>query len=386
MSDHPVMNHLKPRLRSPRRASARKGAVLVLVIILLPLFLIFAAFCVNVAYMQLVRTELQISTDAAVRAGGRTFATSGDMKTAMSVAKEAASRNEVAGAPLRLADADIEFGESVRKSLNSRYIYQSKGNAPNSMQITGRRDKGSLDGPVRFVLPVIGAQTVFEPRIIAHSTQMEIDVALVIDKSGSMAYAADELAAYPPIPSSAPAGWDFCDAAPKDSRWRNVVAATKSLLNELEYTPLQEKVSLCTYSDKGKVDVKLTSDYNAIMKGLDKYTKKLCAGQTNIGAGLSQGVNSLVGQGKDRLWAAKVVIILTDGIQTTGSSPVPISVKAFKQGVMVFTVTFSDEADIKSMQKVASSGGGVHFHAKSGNDLINAFKEIGKTLPTLLTK
>ncbi len=46
----------------------RRGAMLVLIAFCLPLCIIMAAFAVDVAWMQLTRTELRTSTDAAARA------------------------------------------------------------------------------------------------------------------------------------------------------------------------------------------------------------------------------------------------------------------------------------------------------------------------------
>lgn len=45
----------------------RTGSVLVLMAVLLPVALAIAAFCVNIVYMELSRTQLQVTTDVATR-------------------------------------------------------------------------------------------------------------------------------------------------------------------------------------------------------------------------------------------------------------------------------------------------------------------------------
>ncbi|MEM7784393.1 MAG: pilus assembly protein TadG-related protein, partial [Planctomycetota bacterium] len=50
---------------------ARRGAIAPLFAVILPMLLIFAGFAINLAYMQLVNTELKIATDATSHAGGR---------------------------------------------------------------------------------------------------------------------------------------------------------------------------------------------------------------------------------------------------------------------------------------------------------------------------
>src|SRR3954464_8126191 len=91
---------------------SRRGAMLVLIALCLPLCIIMAAFAIDVAWMQLVRTELRTSTDAAARAGAKQLSLSQSTSIARTVAKDAAKRNFVAGGPLLLADSEIEFGNS----------------------------------------------------------------------------------------------------------------------------------------------------------------------------------------------------------------------------------------------------------------------------------
>src|SRR5829696_2167052 len=96
------------------RRVPRRGAMLVLIAVCLPLFVVMAAFALNVAWMQLVRTELRTSTDAAARAGAKELSLSQTTADARAAAKAAARRNLVAGDPLQLADGDIEFGISTQ--------------------------------------------------------------------------------------------------------------------------------------------------------------------------------------------------------------------------------------------------------------------------------
>src|SRR5688572_18540768 len=90
--------------RRRTRSATRQGAMLVLIAVCLPLCIIMAAFAVDVAWMQLARTELRTATDAAARAGAKELSLSQDQNSARRRAKEAALRNTVAGEPLRLAN------------------------------------------------------------------------------------------------------------------------------------------------------------------------------------------------------------------------------------------------------------------------------------------
>src|SRR5262245_13115878 len=117
-----MRNHL-----NTNRKVSRRGAMLVLIAVCLPLCIIMAAFAVNVAWMQLVRTELRTSTDAAARAGAKELSLSQTTAEAKTAAKNAAKRNLVAGAPLLLADSDIEFGNSSQPTDTSRFVFTPGG-------------------------------------------------------------------------------------------------------------------------------------------------------------------------------------------------------------------------------------------------------------------
>lgn len=77
---------------------------------------------------------------------------------------------------------------------------------------------------------------------------------------------------------------------------------------------------------------------------------------------------------------------MTDGIHNVGTDPLPVAKSAGANGIMVYTVTFSNEADQSRMRSVAAAGSGKHYHAADGEELRKAFREIANSLPTLLTQ
>ena len=81
-----------------------------------------------------------------------------------------------------------------------------------------------------------------------------------------------------------------------------------------------------------------------------------------------------------------MVIVLTDGLQTAGPNPVGVAGQVANDGGLIFTITFSNEADKSLMEDVADRGNGLSFHASDAAALPNEFIEIAKRLPTLLTE
>lgn len=377
------------RLSQSSQASGpfrRQGAVLVLVAVLLPVMLILSAMAINFAYMDLCSTELYTATDAAARAAGREFGMTRSTTAAITRAKQIASLNQVAGDGLTLSDSDFTFGQSIRSLNAGRYTFDPNSTSKNAVQITAKRSQGAADGPISLMMPSIIGRSSVNLSETAVSTSVEVDIALVLDRSGSMAYAVDEVANPLVKPASAPTGWMFCMAAPPVCRWRNLVDAVNVFLGEVSTSPMDEQVSLSTYNHIAVTDVSLTRYYNFVSFGLAPYTASLCMGATNIGGGIQEGIGSLLYSPSSRPTAAKVIVVMTDGIHNWGTDPIDAAYWAAWSGITIFTVTFANEADIPRMQQVAAIGGGKHYHAASANDLTTAFQDIARSLPTLLTK
>lgn len=370
-------------LRKPvaaQRTAARHGHSLVVLCLLFPVILAISAFSINLVYMELARTELQIATDVATRAAGRVLAVTGSQDEAIAAAERLLQENPYCNQTLSIKNTDIVFGVSTRTSEFSRYDFGA-GLKPNAVQV---KSNGSSRVPMLF--PTMGVPIDFRPIKSAISTQLELDVALVIDRSGSMAYGATEISGAGSLPpATAPLGWKFGDPVPPQSRWGDAVNAVNGFLDFLQKSGHDEHVSLSTYSSSEKVDISLSSDYTMIRQKLDEYSLKFDGGATNVGGGIIAGTSTLSNKKLARPWATRVMIVLTDGIHNTGTDPVYAAQLAANENLLIFTVTFSDEADEAKMQQVANIGLGKHIHAATGAELVDAFQEIAHSLPTLIT-
>jgi len=366
--------------------TTRRGAILVLLALMLPITLILAAFAINLAYMELNRTELQIATDAAARAGGRDLLVLNSQGLAMARAKALAKQNPVGGKPLTLKNSDCVFGVATRTSIAQRYTFTPGGTAFNALQVTGHRDAASADGSLKLLFPGFLNISKVNTSQMAQSTEGDIDIALVVDRSGSMAWATNETTT-PPLgpPAAAPPGWAFGQPVPNPSRWVDLVAGVQVFVNELQNSACREYLALCSYNDSTSIDSLLSSSYAGVVPALNAYSAAYQMGTTATGDGIICGVNALAG-GSARPWAAKVLLVMTDGLTNCGTDPLAAAQMAADQNIMIFTVTFSDEADQSTMAQVASIGAGKHYHANNGNDLKQVFIDISKQLPTLLMR
>ncbi|MCA9135182.1 MAG: VWA domain-containing protein [Planctomycetales bacterium] len=356
----------------------RRGATMAMLAVMMPIMLAVSAFAINLVYMEMVRTELQITTDLATRAAGRTLAITGDQQLAIDSAERMLSENQYANQTLTLADATIEFGVSTRLSETERYAF-SPGINPNAIRV-----QANPMNELPMLFPTMGVNIPLRPIRTAISTQVELDIALVLDRSGSMAYSATETASGSK-PSAAPEGWSFGDPVPPHARWLDLVDAVDGFLQIMESSSHDERVSLTTYSSNAKRDLNLSNDYDAIRSNLDSYSMNFSGGSTNVGGGILDGVSALGMNAFARPWATRVMIVMTDGIHNKGTDPLYAAQQAAGENVLVYTVTFSDEADQISMQDVAAAGAGKHYHAANSEQLADVFREIARSLPTLIT-
>lgn len=368
-----------------RRSASRRGAVIVLMVLLLPVAVLMSAIAINLAYIELSRTEMVIATDAAARAGGRDLITTGNVAAARTRAQQLALANPVAGNGLNLAAGDIEFGTATR-SGSGRYNFTVNPVNPNALRVTAHRDAANANGPIGLLMPsVLGTSSVSTTQQ-AVSTQMEVDIGLVVDRSGSMAYAINEVAGALPVPALAPVGWTWGNPVPIGSRWLDLVTSVGVFTTELSTSPGSELLSLTSYNDLALTNTSLTSTYASALFAMNLYSLSFANGATNIGGGIAEGAAALKFSPGQRSGAAKVLVVLTDGIHNTGLDPLVAAQDAADAGIMIFTVTFSDEANQTGMQQVAHIGNGRHYHASSAAELSAVFRDIAGSLPTLLTK
>ena len=336
----------------------RDGAMLVLVAFMLVILLVMTAFAVDVAYMQLVRTELRTSTDAASKAASEALSRTQSIAEARAAARSIADRNRVAGDPLLLDDSDIIFGEAVQTGVGT-FTFSPGGSEINSVRVLGRRSNAAPSGSVALFLGGILGRSTFEPELASTSTGLVRDIALVLDRSGSMA---------------------TNDAGGGLTRNQALINAVSGFIAEVESSSPNSAISLSTYSTDATVDLDLTANLNVVRNAVSNIGAN---GLTNLREGLRLGSDSLQGPNA-RPFAKRTIVVMTDGNFNIGGTPVPSANLAAQRGHTIHTITFSSGANQSIMQQVANIGDGLHFHADDAGDLSEAFREIARTLAVVL--
>lgn len=375
-----------PRNKRSRRPQ-RRGAILVLIAVLMPVFVLMAAFAVDVAWMQLVRTELRTATDSASRAGAKTLSLSQDQAAARAAAVDAASRNPVAGVGLQITGGDVDFGQSTQANADARFLFRSGATPINGVRVNGSRTATSPGGNVNLFFGSVLGTPAFEPTMTATSTVLDRDICLVIDRSGSMGL---------DINFPGTGNGQNCGPLTTRTRFFALAQAVDAFLAELRLTFPEERVALASYSSNfrrncggsrlrynvSELHNTLTLNYGSITASMDAFLANGIGGSTAIGEGLREGIGSLRNA---RPFAVKTIVLMTDGRHNLGITPEAVAPEASGADCTVHTITFSPNGDIPRMQRVADATGGRHFHANTAADLALAFREIARTLPVLVT-
>lgn len=172
-----------------RSISKRQGVIAPLFAFILPVLLIFSAFAINLAYMQLTTTQLKIASDASSHAGGRALSFHQDTDQAIIEMNRYAQLNPVAGTQIVIPqdDAHMQFGQAIL--TNGKYEFQQHPRTvvdadDNGVIVNSVRVFAEVDTPLAFRFQS-GSET-FNPVRSSITHQKDRDIAMILDRSGSM--------------------------------------------------------------------------------------------------------------------------------------------------------------------------------------------------------
>lgn len=406
--------------RRRERGSPRRGVIVPLFAITLPALLMLCCIALNIAQFRMLRTELKVAADAAAHAGGRALSYHQNANQAIKYAQRFAEMNSVGNKPFELEESQVVFGRSTRTDSNARYTFTPvdiaavKNNSviPNSVGIRA-------SGPFPVLMAAISGRNTIDLEEKSVATQVDRDVILVLDKSGSMLEYKDDGALNAALTALYQGGkiskTDFTKAkdsntfsstvaskltgdmkeyaqdrrnssvkAPRHSRFAQLQSGVDAFFNVVKKTDQSEYVGLVMFSTTAALNNTLTSSYNNIQNTVNGVAP---AGSTGIGLGMQMSVPELFTSIRARPYASKTIVVLTDGINNVAPDPVTVAQSIKKlYNVTIHTITLSKGADPSAMAKVATIGGGKHYHSDTGDNLVPIFEEIANNLPTLLTQ
>ena len=354
------------------------------VMIMIPVLFILAGMAINLSYTQVVHTKIQTVADASARAAGRVYAETGDETQALAAAQQLSALNPIQSVVIPIEAGDLEFGLSQRKTKNKAYTFTAASNG-NAVRLTTNAYANGSGTAVTTVFPVFGQGLEIRTAKIATNSQTTLDVSVIVDRSGSMAFAANE-ASGSGTPAAAPSGWDYGDPVPPNSRWLDLVASVNGFCDELSQTSKVEKVGLISYAATVTREIDLTQTYSQINDANVAISSAFHGGATNVGGGILEGISAVTHPSLARPWANNALVLMSDGNHNTGTDPLVAAASAASHQIPIYTVSFSDEADQTLMRQIADMTGGTHYHAVNAQQLNEAFRNIARRLPSMLTE
>ncbi|MFO1462202.1 MAG: VWA domain-containing protein [bacterium] len=225
-----------------------------------------------------------------------------------------------------------------------------------------------------LALLIIGLARPQRGRAETEVTSEGIDIMLAIDASGSMA------------------AMDF----KLDGEAVNRLTVVKKVVTEFIRQQKGDRLGMVVFGDEAYTQCPLTLDYDVLTQLLDHVEVGIAGDGTAIGDGLALAVKRL----KDLPGKSRVVILLTDGRNNSGSvSPDKAAEIAKAFGVKVYTIGIGTKGpvpfpqpgifgsrliyvdldmDEETLEKIADATGGKYFFATDTKKLEEIYREIGQ--------
>ena len=231
------------------------------------------------------------------------------------------------------------------------------------------------------------------------------DLVVVLDRSGSMCigshddYDCDEWDRRPSPDGDVIPAWSW-----EPLRSTQEAAVTFSM----HFTPVYDLFGLVSYSSTAQLEEALTVDFNDpdditfsddtisrcvdCSEFADEVLELQPASSTNIGHGIETAANELL-YGSGRATAAKIIILMTDGIANRcyswgsrcGTSAAETyaydqAVAAANNGIAIYVVGLGPSVNDSLLQSIADVGGGTYLNAPTAADLEETFEAIADAI------
>ncbi|WP_281951345.1 vWA domain-containing protein [Nitrosophilus kaiyonis] len=181
------------------------------------------------------------------------------------------------------------------------------------------------------------------------------DIALAIDASGSMKERG------------------FDPSNPLMDKFNVVKTLIKDFIKKRE----NDNISLVVFGSFAYTASPLTFNKKVLKKIVDYLNIGIAGQKTAIFDAIAQGV-SLLKKGDAK---SKILILLTDGIDTASQIPLDVVLRmAKKYNIKIYTIGIGSKRDINMflLNKIAKESGGKFYFAKNANDLKKVYEDINR--------
>ncbi len=171
----------------------------------------------------------------------------------------------------------------------------------------------------------------------------------------------------------------FSDEVYKKSKF----SILQKLITKFVTSRYDDNVGVVVFGSYAFSPVPITYDMHSLVYMLDFLEVGMAGSSTAIGDGLQQSLDLLTKTKAKN----KIIILVTDGYQNSGSTKIKNAVnKSKKLGVKIYTIGLGDEKDYdkKLLQKIAKDTGGVSFSAKNKDALEDVYQKLDALEPSAI--
>lgn len=352
------------QVRKPRR-----GALIVLLAVMLVFVIAFVALAVDLGFVCAVRGDLQSAADAAALAGAGTIL---DGETEAVTAAQRFAQYNLNNQGVRVGatnKVEVQVGHWDPKSRQ----FVAGGTPLDAVEVLTKSDNSSL-----FFGRVGGASS-FPSEARAVAAYSPRDIMLVLDVSGSMT-----------------------ETRNGTSKINELRDAVEYFINYIQEANGNDRIGFAYYSTRARLGTGLSLDLSTVQTAI--VSKLTPGGWTNIADGMKIALNEL--KTNRRSQAAPLMVVMTDGaantIQPENTFNIPEAKSRVIQqaklaqaaGIPIFTMaldSMTSEVDVDLMAKVAEITGSESFHAIAGDVELNgntqlkeAFRRVALNRPLRL--
>lgn len=378
--------------------SERRGSVTIIFLLLLTAVIAVGAMAVDFALVESARTDLRVSCDLASRAAMVDYITNESLSSARTAAKQVAEDNGVILSDFKLRNSDIIPGNSA-PGPNNKYVFTPNQTPYNSFKVDGALTPTSRAGSLPLMFSGVHSRSSVDLEETATATETHLDIVLVLDRSGSMAFDLSGIDWQYPDGQS----WviNYYTPPMAGSRWESLESAIGVFLDEMDKKSKKEHVALVTYSStvtyysshynqyfssvEVSTDEAFNTDYDVIMDAVTDIGSEAVIGGTAISSGIDEAI-SIMNASPRVGFSEKIIILFTDGQWNTGYDPVIAAQTAQQNGIQIHTVSFGSNAGSSVMSQVAATTGGLHFDAPGSEELSQSFREIARSIGLTYTE
>ena len=112
-------------------------------------------------------------------------------------------------------------------------------------------------------------------------------------------------------------------------------------------------MGVVSFADSARTVIGLTDDTSAILSAVSSIRRE--RGNTAIGAAIVRGQGLLEAKSMREGERARIMFLLTDGVNNRGPDPVTAADKARAAGTAVFAVGVGADVDANELEKIAGS-------------------------------